>query len=577
MSTVQKSECTRRRGGDVGGWPSEWAAPAFVAVFFALTVSSMRQKAAFMDEYVRIPPGYSYLKRFDFRYNAQHPPLGKMLSAFPLLFLNVRFPDAAWRSGRQWKFGFWFLYAQNDADRILFWGRVPSVLAGCLIGLLMGRWAGSIAGPRAGMWALFFAATSPTLLSQSRIASTDIFFTLFGLSTLYFFSRVLERWRAAEAARLCAAWTASCVTKLAAALLGPICVVWAAVGAASARGHAATLLGRPTGVLKRAALALVLALAAAYVGIWGIYGFRFRGVRDPSADYELPFEQAIRSAGGTSKWLYALWQRRLFPEPYLIAAAAGARLRTRKQNPHAAIAFARSFLLKTPVPALAALVVSLILWPSMTGAARRASGLLALGGGMYFAFVAMTGIEGGHQYLLPAYPLWYTFVACVLPRRLTGRVSRVLAAALLIWQGMSAAAIYPHYFSYCNELCGGPNEGWNYLSKSDFDEGQDLKLLKQALDKRGIHHVKLIYYGNADPGYYGISFMPLPPYVPVFRRGVRISNNPGGYYAMNASALRGALGDNDILRYFRAQKPIFKVGYTFFVFKVAARKNERKP
>ena len=52
---------------------------------------------------------FSYLYKNDYRLNPEHPPLIKDLAAFPLMFLNLNFPEnhPSWTTGvnNQWWFG----------------------------------------------------------------------------------------------------------------------------------------------------------------------------------------------------------------------------------------------------------------------------------------------------------------------------------------------------------------------------------------------------------------------------------------------------------------------------------------
>src|SRR5207244_73599 len=85
-----------------------------------------RPQAATFDDGPHLPAGYTYLKLGDHRLNPEHPPLVKTLAALPLLFMDVTIKpdDEAWALRRQWEFGKRFLYRWNDADRLLFWGRL---------------------------------------------------------------------------------------------------------------------------------------------------------------------------------------------------------------------------------------------------------------------------------------------------------------------------------------------------------------------------------------------------------------------------------------------------------------------
>ena len=81
-----------------------------------LMIMSARGDSATFDEVAHIGAGYSYLTQKDGRLNPEHPPLIKMMSVFPLLFLNLNF-DATqpfWATqnvnDRQWAAGNSLLY-----------------------------------------------------------------------------------------------------------------------------------------------------------------------------------------------------------------------------------------------------------------------------------------------------------------------------------------------------------------------------------------------------------------------------------------------------------------------------------
>jgi hypothetical protein len=144
---------------------------AACVVYASLAVSSMRTTSAAYDETAHLPAGYTYLTLRDFRLNPEHPPLVKELAALPLLLMDVRSRTGlpAWQLGQEWEFGHRFLYQWNDADRLLFWGRLPVVALG------MCRWAGASSsgragafGLRAGAMAFFLCVLSPTFSRTAR-------------------------------------------------------------------------------------------------------------------------------------------------------------------------------------------------------------------------------------------------------------------------------------------------------------------------------------------------------------------------------------------------------------------------
>jgi hypothetical protein len=119
---------------------------------FLAPVVLMRSKSVTFDEVTHLPSGYSYLIQHAVRYNQQHPPFIKEICALPLLLIGVRTPESFPDS--EWNFGEEFLFSQ-DADKILFWGRLPAVLMSVGLGLLIMCWAMDLWGKSAGLFACF--------------------------------------------------------------------------------------------------------------------------------------------------------------------------------------------------------------------------------------------------------------------------------------------------------------------------------------------------------------------------------------------------------------------------------------
>src|SRR5215472_7992782 len=55
-----------------------------------LAIGSFRQESLTFDEVTHIPSGLAYWQQHDTRLNIEHPPLLKMIAAFPLLFADIR-------------------------------------------------------------------------------------------------------------------------------------------------------------------------------------------------------------------------------------------------------------------------------------------------------------------------------------------------------------------------------------------------------------------------------------------------------------------------------------------------------
>ena len=68
-------------------WP---AVAAILAIVGTLEVRSAMGETQTWDEGIHISAGYSYLTLGDYSWNVEHPPLVKMVSALPLLFMGLR-------------------------------------------------------------------------------------------------------------------------------------------------------------------------------------------------------------------------------------------------------------------------------------------------------------------------------------------------------------------------------------------------------------------------------------------------------------------------------------------------------
>src|SRR4029078_10239235 len=197
-----------------------------LGVYASLPVSSMRTTSAYYDETAHLPAGYTYLTLRDFRMNPEHPPLAKELAALPLLLLDVRMQTAlpAWELGQQWEFGHRFLYQWNDADRLLFWGRLPVVALGCALGASVLLWTRRQFGPRAGAIAFFLCVISPDVLAHGQVVTTDLAFALFAFLAVIAFHAVTRRVTMRSGIGAGLATGAALASKFSALVLVPILV-----------------------------------------------------------------------------------------------------------------------------------------------------------------------------------------------------------------------------------------------------------------------------------------------------------------------------------------------------------------
>src|SRR5262249_32675924 len=257
-----------------------------------------------------LPAGYTYLRYGDFRMNPEHPPLVKMLAAIPLYVLHARADtdDVDWKEARQWQFGWKVLYVWNDADRLVFWGRVPFVLLSVLVGIAVARCAARLYGEGAGYLALVLYAVSPDLLAHGQLVTTDLGVTCFMFLSVYSFYRALVEPRASTIIATCLAVGLALLSKFSAVLLFPMLLLVAGVSACCRRR--ALILG--------GGVALILAAAmSSLVLIWTAYGWR-DDISPPGADRpSLERNHEWTKAGRAAALVRAAHSAGVLPEGYL--------------------------------------------------------------------------------------------------------------------------------------------------------------------------------------------------------------------------------------------------------------------
>src|SRR5678815_4749019 len=141
---------------------SSIAAICLILAFCLQAALALPQLSATSDEPVHLASGYSYLQTRDFRMNPEHPPLAKLIAALPLLFIQPKLntSSALWNKASEYEFAFDFIYT-NNADRLLFWGRMMMVVLAAAGAAITFMWARDLFGPVAGLLALGLYAFSP--------------------------------------------------------------------------------------------------------------------------------------------------------------------------------------------------------------------------------------------------------------------------------------------------------------------------------------------------------------------------------------------------------------------------------
>lgn len=572
----------------IAGWRHGAVLVAGIALYAGLTVTSMRRKAAAFDEVAYLPAGYTHWKLRDFRLSPEQPPLVKLLAAAPLLASDVSFhQDDGWARRRQWDFGHNFLYVWNDADRLLFRGRLAVMALGALLAAAVYWWTRLHWGAAAAALALLLCVLSPETLAHGQLVTMDLGVALFIFLCVAAFERLTECTTTARVAAAGLALGAALATKSSAFVLCPILAVLALRRALvdeplpSRLGRLSSPIATRRGRVVHLAACLAVMAALALAVLWTAYLFTPRVSADPAAQAGLDWEGNWPRSRLAAAAASLARESGLLPEAYVFgvlkvfahAEARPAFLMGERSERGFWRYYFTSIALKTPLALFCLLAVALL-----TLRHHRARGqiewCLWLPPLLYLALAASRPINIGHRYVLPVYPFLFVIAGRAAAWAFAaGRrpAARWLMAALAGWYALSVVRVHPHYLAYFNELAGGPANGYRYLVDSSLDWGQDLKELARWLREHRVGRIKLAYFGTADPAYYGIDCELLPGYMAPPPPRVMRQVNVGDVVVVSATLLQGLYAEAAMLPLFdklRTLPPLAVVGHTIFVYRV---------
>jgi hypothetical protein len=504
--------------------------------FFLQCLFASRGKSPVFDEPIHIVAGASYIATGKISANLQHPPLMKELAGLSLALAGIRWKGPAdQRGGWEWDAASPFLM-DAGVDRALFWARLPMLLLAPLLGLAIYWWGREVAGPRAGLGALFLFAADPTVVAHSCLVTTDAAVASFSLIFLIALYRYLERpgWKRLLWAG--AALGLALNVKFSAIFLFPIAAVLLVVGAPQQAGIRARLAFAVRSLAGMGLVAVVM-IPLLYFS-WRGPAIYLRGLHRVNGDHA----------------------------PGFLFYFAG-QLKT-----HFASYFAAAWLLKEPLATIGLALGGAAIAVRRREIPRLTKLFLLVPPAVFFLACTLWADDLGIRYEIPALVFGYLAGGIALAALSQGRIfHRAVALVACAWVVWAAAGIYPDHLSYFNEaaclpghadrigLDGGSRCGPEWLADSNVDWGQSLPQLKAWLDEHaGGRAVKLMYFGFLPPAAYGIRFEPdAKIMVPLPARGL---------YAISAHALAYGFADSrlDWLR----EEPAAVVGHAYYIFDV---------
>lgn len=567
---------------------------------FLMAFFSIRDDSFTFDETAHIGAGYSYLTQRDYRLNPEHPPLIKDLAAFSLLFSNLNFPKEhpSWiQEGNpywwlQFDFANQFLYhSGNNPDQILFWSRIPMILLLIFLGWFLFYWARKLFGNKAVLLTLILFSFSPTFLAHGRLVTTDVAAALGVVITTYFWLNFLKQPSKRNIILASLILGISLLFKFSLILLIPflgiITLIYAWLNKVS--------------ILKYLGLSILIGLIALIFIIWPIYQFHTLNypAQQQLKDTEFlldstsipkfltkPFvllsdKPVLRSLTHYFTGLFLAINRTATGHTTYFLGEISVEPRLNYFPVVYAIKEPLAFHFLTLIALLyAAWMIKKPFWVNIFERAKNWTknhfpefAMLCFLG-IYWLTSLTSHLQIGVRHLLPVFPFTMILVSATIINWLKEpylKIKSLFLIFLLGWQAISIIKIYPHFLAYFNELVGGPDNGYIYVTNSNLDWGQDLKRLKKWIEENKIEKIYVDYFGGGDVRYYLKE-----KFIPWWGQRDPKELPAGSYLAISATLLQGGRGvarpDFDqptgYYRWLNEYKPVAKIGYSIFVYHI---------
>jgi len=561
----------------------------FLLVFFvALSLTATLQKSPTADENFHLVSGYSYLKWGDYRINPEHPPFAKLWAALPLLALDINHTQLTKEARDQvqvngkygWLLANQWLFSSNDAERLFLLAKIQMVLLGGLLGLVIFFWTRELHGLHAAFAALVLYVLDPNILAHSALVHTDIPFSLALFTGTYFLWRTLREMTWLNCLMTVGGFALSAVTKFSFVAMLPIWICLALDRIVSSvpirsRITSNTTISKSSHKAAWVALIFLSATVFAYVVIWFVYGFHYDAVIGQGR----PLVSAVTASPWLVPWTRLNSEYHLFPEAWLSGLVYALSTFGRTAYLLGEISgegfwlyFPIAFAVKTPVPTLLLLLVSLFLFRN--GQNRTADHrFILLPIVMFFAFAVYSRMNIGLRHILPIYPflfvwLGHHFALLWASRSVATRCAGLLLGLWLVWSTLGA---FPDYLAFFNQMVASRGR-YQVLVDSNLDWGQDLKGLKQWMDVNKVPTIQLAYFGTADPAYYSIDAVHKPGTwsIVLTKPRMRSDDRDAPYIAISATHLVGLyFGPSNPYQKYLSQEPIAVIGGSIYVYKVS--------
>lgn len=477
----------------------------------------------------------------------------------------------------QWEFGVRFLFGSgNNPDAIAFAARLPIILVGILLCFMVYLWTRELAGASAGFFALLLIAADPNMLGHSHYVTTDVGIAAFIFISAYFFVRFLKNPSGANILLAGIFLGIAELTKFSAVILFPLFGLIALLYALTKPNETTPNdpnISRSNSLQKLFEYLLKYAgiVAVSFVTIWALYlvnVWNMPGeVTAEIARAVFPNDKLVgRVAESTVVALSGIPALKPLAHYFLGVFMVFARVAGGNTyyffgtvtNQATSLYFPAVFLLKETLPFLVILlfgilygarrIVKVALLQKEKGLtcwnifARSFQSHIAqyvmMSFVVLYAYLSIAGnLNIGFRHLFPILPFLVVLGTKALfdywkrhrGNHSTWTTVRLVVIFLALWIVLIPILTYPFYLSYFNTAAGGHENGYRYVTDSNYDWGQDAKRLERWVadynacvntNQEGsdscrtltngktfptdmpIDTIRVDYFGGSDPAYY---------------------------------------------------------------------------
>jgi hypothetical protein len=471
-----------------------------LALFLANALHGAIRNSAVCDELgAHIPAGYLYWTSGRFSGGIDNFPLAQLIIALPVKLSGCSY--------------------ELFTEQHLFLFRLPVLLMGVALALVVYCFASELYNEHTGLAALFLFALSPNMVAHASLATLDLATAFFIFLATYLLYRYVERPNIGRVLAFSLALSAAIVTKVQALGVIPIALLVLVVFLrtmmpASSREK----------LLFFASWLIIPVTAYAVINLVYLHLPTSTGDWLPAQFVEALKGKLLHSERGHFAYLFGEYSDKGWW--YYFPAA---------------------ILVKTPIPVLVFVAIGLFRRHSLKVMVFVLVPIL-----LFLGMAMKSRVNIGLRHVLTIYPFLFVIAGYGVTRLWSRTWQKVILVILGVGYCTQAVFITPHHLSYFNILCGGPAKGHKYLIDSNFDWGQNDHFLRRYIEKRGIE-----YKINPHP-----------------------SRPTTGHILVNANALYGVLGDRaKAYNWLKGFQLTGQIAYTWFEYEVpeGAFKERRGP